>query len=98
MAKDASSISPVERQAFTIKEFCSAYRISRSKLYQLWAEGRGPERYKIDKSVRIPVDAARRWHEALRSPIASPRQSPNSMPPVLPSTETDGEKPTSQNR
>jgi hypothetical protein len=36
----------VERAAYTIAEFCTAHRISRSKLYQLWAAGRGPRKKK----------------------------------------------------
>ena len=50
-----------DRAAFAISEFCEAHRISRSKLYQLWAAGVGPRFMKVGVKVLISVEAAADW-------------------------------------
>jgi hypothetical protein len=55
------AIDAQDRAAFTITEFCEAHRISRSKLYQLWAAGIGPRFMKIGAKVLISVEAAADW-------------------------------------
>lgn len=54
----------VEREAFTIEEFCEAFRISRQTLYDAWKAKSGP-RFKTvgPKGAKkiIPVAAAREW-------------------------------------
>jgi hypothetical protein len=49
------------RAAYTINEFCDAYRISRGKLYQLWAQGIGPRWVNIGKKRIITIEAAGDW-------------------------------------
>jgi hypothetical protein len=49
------------RAAYTVSEFCDAHRISRSKLYQLWAAGDGPRFIKIGTKKIITVEAATVW-------------------------------------
>jgi hypothetical protein len=49
------------RAAYTINEFCDAHRISRGKLYQLWAEGIGPRWVNVGKKRIISVEAAAAW-------------------------------------
>jgi hypothetical protein len=54
------------RAAYTVSEFCHAYRISRGKLYQLWAAGLGPRYINIGAgrkkdSRRITFEAAQDW-------------------------------------
>jgi hypothetical protein len=49
------------QEAYTIAEFCLAYRISRSKLYQLWAAGRGPRVMCVDAKKLISKPAADDW-------------------------------------
>ncbi len=49
------------RCAFTIAEFCDAYRISRVKLYQLWRDGLGPRYMCVGKKRLIAVEAGRDW-------------------------------------
>ena len=61
----------IERSVFTVGEFCGAFRMGRSTLYQLWYNGQGPESYLIGRSRRISVDAARRWREARESAVAT---------------------------
>jgi hypothetical protein len=53
-----------ERAAYTIAEFCAAHRISRSKLYQLWAAGAGPRFMHIGSKKIITVEAAADWRRA----------------------------------
>jgi hypothetical protein len=46
------------RAAFTVSEFCDAHRISRSKLYQMWAAGAGPRYMQVGAKKIISVEAA----------------------------------------
>jgi hypothetical protein len=50
-----------ERAAYTVSEFCAAHRISRSKLYELWASGTGPRFIFIGSKRIITVEAAADW-------------------------------------
>jgi len=47
--------------AFSIQEFCDAHRISRSKYYELKANGLTPDEMDLDGSTKISVEAAARW-------------------------------------
>ena len=58
------------RAAFTVSEFCDAHRISRSKLYQMWAAGAGPRFMRVGAKKIISVDAAADFRRALEA--ASP--------------------------
>ena len=49
----------------TVNEFCAAHRISRSLLYRLVKEGRGPRLTKINNSTRISIEAAAEWRERM---------------------------------
>ena len=49
------------RAAFTISEFCQAYRISRSKLYQLFHAGTGPRVMRVGTKILISDEAATDW-------------------------------------
>jgi predicted DNA-binding transcriptional regulator AlpA len=51
----------LHRAALTVAEFCAAYRISRSALYQLWAQGIGPKYFKIGVKILISIEAADQW-------------------------------------
>lgn len=50
-----------ERQAYDVVEFCAAYRVSRTTLYELWKRGEGPRQLRAGSKVLITVDAARQW-------------------------------------
>jgi hypothetical protein len=50
--------------AFTIDEFCTAHRISRSGLYKMWARGIGPRVKRIGVKVLITAEAAAEWRAA----------------------------------
>ena len=53
-------------QAFTIPRFTHEYGISRSLLYKLWSEDRGPRRITVGTRVLIPSDAADAWFQSLK--------------------------------
>jgi hypothetical protein len=50
-----------ERAAYTVSEFCAAHRISRSKLYELWASGNGPRFISVGNKRIITLEAAAEW-------------------------------------
>ena len=47
--------------AMTPVEFCARYQISRSTLFKLWSEGKGPRRFRAGRAVRITLRAAEEW-------------------------------------
>jgi hypothetical protein len=55
---------------YTIDEFCEAERISRSKLYLLWGEGKGPRWFKVGSARRISHEARTEWRRARESEAA----------------------------
>jgi hypothetical protein len=55
-ASDAKS-----RAASTINQFCSDNSISRTRLYQLWKEGRGPKFFLNGTHRRISAESAAAW-------------------------------------
>jgi len=58
----ADSAGPV---VYTVAEFCSAHKISRSKLYQLWRAGTGPRSIKIGSRNLITAESASEWRRQL---------------------------------
>ncbi len=51
----------MDRVVFTIPEFCTAFRISRSHLYNLIGRGEGTVFFKAGKRTLIRCDAAAAW-------------------------------------
>jgi hypothetical protein len=47
--------------ALTVSEFCASHRISRSQLYKLWRQSRGPRCMEVGKRRLISVEAAAAW-------------------------------------
>lgn len=56
---------------YTINEFCAAERISRSLLYALWQQGRGPRYYLAGTHRRITEQARQDWHRHLEAEAAT---------------------------
>jgi hypothetical protein len=56
---------PVERAAYTLKEFCQAHRISRAFYYELKEQGKGPVESRLSPrgKIIISVESAARWRE-----------------------------------
>ncbi len=73
----SDSTYPVE-PTYTPGEFCAAERISRTKLYQLWREGRGPRFYfngtrrRITHRARLDFQREREAETARLSDAATP--------------------------
>ena len=57
--------------SLTINEFCAAERISRAKLYTLWAEGKGPRWFSIGTHRRISHEARVEWRRGLEAETAA---------------------------
>lgn len=51
----------MDRQAYTIPEFCDAFGISRATFYELEKAGKGPRTMMIGTAVRIRVKSAEEW-------------------------------------
>ncbi|MBO0715834.1 MAG: hypothetical protein J2P55_00665 [Rhizobiales bacterium] len=55
-------MSDNEAGAYTIAEFCKAYRLSPAMFYKLRANGEGPDVMKVGSRTLISIEAATRWH------------------------------------
>ena len=53
--------SPVPTAAYTVAEFCSAYRISRDTFYRSLKNGNGPSIKKVGRRTIITLAAAQAW-------------------------------------
>jgi len=56
--------------AFSVKDFCKEFNISRSKLYALWREGKGPAYLNVGKRRLISAVAADAWRAKLEGEAA----------------------------
>ena len=62
--------------AYTVKEFCDAYRISKPNFYRMVRNGTAPQSIKIIGTRRIPISAAKAWEEKhLKDTVVSPEES-----------------------
>jgi hypothetical protein len=53
-----------EKLAYSVAQFCAQHCISKSFLYSLWAEGKGPERLAVGQKTLITSEAAAAWRAA----------------------------------
>ena len=60
----------MEKQAYSIPDFLEAYSLSRSALYRLWNERRGPAALRIGRKVIILVTDAQAWAEQMKADAA----------------------------
>ena len=60
----------MEKQAYSIPEFLEVYALSRSALYRLWREHRGPDTLRIGRKVTILVKDAAAWAERTKEETA----------------------------
>jgi hypothetical protein len=62
----SGSASPlgVSDPSLTPKEFCAAEKISRSMLYKLWGQGKGPRWFYVGTTRRISHEARQEWRRA----------------------------------
>ena len=52
---------PVARAAFTVREFCTAYRISEDMFWKMRRNGWAPALMKVGTKVLISTAAAEQW-------------------------------------
>lgn len=55
---------PIEREAFTIREFCRAHRISEPLYFKMKKMGKGPREMHALGRVMISIEAAAEWRRA----------------------------------
>jgi hypothetical protein len=66
----------IERAAYTVPEFCSTHRMSRSALYKLWQMGIGPRYMRNGKKVLITIEAAADWRAQREAQTAAEAAEP----------------------
>jgi predicted DNA-binding transcriptional regulator AlpA len=54
----------MEKQAYSVKEFCQLFSISPAHLYKLNKNGKGPTMIKAGRKTLIPHRAAMEWIES----------------------------------
>jgi len=47
--------------AYTVAEFCTAHRVSRSMLYKMWRAGTGPRIKHVGTKILITAESAAAW-------------------------------------
>ena len=55
----------MEYQSYTVDEFAKAERLSRSMIYKLWSEGKGPRFYYVGTVRRISHEARIEWQRSM---------------------------------
>lgn len=55
----------MDKELYSVKEFCEKYSISRSKFYTLLKEGKAPQIVKIGTRTLIVVASISEWIQSL---------------------------------
>lgn len=53
--------------AYTVEEFCQAYRICRATFYNLVRSGRGPAIMKVGSRTLVSAEAATEWRRKMEA-------------------------------
>ena len=61
----------MDRVAFTVPEFCAAFRISRAHLYNLIGRGEGPVFFRAGRRTLIHCDSASQWARRMEALAAA---------------------------
>ena len=61
----------MEREAFTIDEFCRAHGFSRAHYFNLQKQGTGPRVMRVGSRVLVSREAAAEWRRAREVPAAA---------------------------
>jgi hypothetical protein len=72
-----SAVAPIERQSFTVAEFCRANGFSVAQYYRMRKVGLTPSVIYIGRSPRITVESANAWRvqQMARAPELLPKAS-----------------------
>jgi hypothetical protein len=57
----------IQKQTYTIDEFCEAYSICRATFYKLQIQGRAPKLKVINRKHIIKIEDAKQWFEDLKN-------------------------------
>ena len=57
----------VSPAAYTVAEFCEAFRISRGHFYNLIKKGVGPPRFHVGRRTLIAVESAEDWRRGMEA-------------------------------
>ena len=68
--KPSHTAAVAAHAAFSIEEFCEAYRISRALFYLLVRDGQGPAFFKARRRTLISREAAEAWCRRMESNTA----------------------------
>lgn len=60
----------MDKQAFTIPEFCQAFKISRGRFHELQQAGLAPSIYRIASKPYISLAAAQEWQRRMEQGAA----------------------------
>jgi predicted DNA-binding transcriptional regulator AlpA len=63
------------KEAATIPQFCDGHNISRTHLYELIKQGKGPRLMKVGRRTLISVEAAADWRKRIEAETAAQAQS-----------------------
>lgn len=61
----------MDRVAFTVPEFCEAFRISRAHLYNLIGRGEGPVFFKAGRRTLISREAGAQWARRMETLVSA---------------------------
>ena len=62
-------------ESLTLAEFCAAEKISRSMLYKLCEQGKGPRMFAVGTKRLISHEARQEWRRAREAETAAPMGS-----------------------
>ncbi len=77
-----TNLMDVARAAYSIDEFCAAYRISRGSLYNYWAAGTGPKYMLLAGRRLITTEAAVSWSREREAAASAPPAKSAPHPPL----------------
>ena len=60
----------LQRSAFSVFEFCAAFRMSKAHFYNLLKAGVGPRLMKIGRRTLISAEAAEEWRKRMEGDFA----------------------------
>ena len=72
----------VDRQAYSVATFCSAFDMSRATFYRILASGEGPQTYHIGKRTMISAAAADEWRRRMEQTNAGLSNGKQSGPRI----------------
>ena len=63
----ADKMTEVQREAYTVAEFCEAHRISRAMFYVLARDADGPQTMKVGRRKLVSREAAANWRRRMEA-------------------------------